>query len=124
MMARASSSSLVGLACLVGLAACNDSTAQNLAAAIAAEAKAKPAPSGVATAAASVAAATVPAQVPRNAPLPSAAPVALESLPSVPKYKQTNTYNGNVVYVPADCRGPYDVVLHFHGAHPYVKDLV
>jgi hypothetical protein len=38
-------------------------------------------------------------------------------------FRQTNTYNGNVVYVPEGCSGAYDVVLHFHGAHPYVKDL-
>ena len=29
----------------------------------------------------------------------------------------------NVVYVPEGCSGAYDVVLHFHGAHPYVRDL-
>lgn len=64
------------------------------------------------------------------APAPSASavsepkPVALDALPAVPRFRQTNTYNGNVVFVPDDCRGPYDVILHFHGAHPYVKEAV
>jgi hypothetical protein len=39
------------------------------------------------------------------------------------RFRQTSTYNGNVVYVPEACSGAYDVVLHFHGAHPYVKEL-
>jgi hypothetical protein len=43
--------------------------------------------------------------------------------PSV-RFKQTSTYNGNVVFVPEDCSGPFDVVLHFHGAYPYVKEVV
>jgi hypothetical protein len=51
-------------------------------------------------------------------------PVALDSLPAVLRFRQTNTYNGNVVYVPDDCSGPYDVILHFHGAHPYVKEVI
>lgn len=51
-------------------------------------------------------------------------PVAIDSLPAVPRFRQTNTYNGNVVFVPEDCRGAYDVILHFHGAHPYVKELL
>lgn len=51
-------------------------------------------------------------------------PVTLDSLPAVLRFRQTNTYNGNVVYVPEDCHGPYDVILHFHGAHPYVKELL
>jgi hypothetical protein len=108
---------LLGMATSAAPLACNDSTAQNLAAAIAAEAKPepKPAPSALPTPVVTAAVAT---------PLPSVAPVSLESLPAVAKFKQTNTYNGNVTYVPADCRGPYDVVLHFHGAHPYVKELV
>ena len=65
-----------------------------------------------------------------TAPTPSASvasepqPVALDSLPTVLRFRQTNTYNGNVVYVPDDCSGPYDVILHFHGAHPYVKEAI
>jgi hypothetical protein len=65
-----------------------------------------------------------------TAPTPSVSaasepkPVALDSLPAVLRFRQTNTYNGNVVYVPEDCSGPYDVILHFHGAHPYVKEAL
>lgn len=36
-------------------------------------------------------------------------------------FRMTVTYNGAAVYVPQSCQGPYDVLLHFHGAHPYVK---
>ena len=52
------------------------------------------------------------------------APVTPESLPATPRFRQTNTYNGNVVFVPEGCQGPYDLILHFHGAHPYVRELV
>ncbi|HKY38989.1 MAG TPA: hypothetical protein VJN18_23785 [Polyangiaceae bacterium] len=52
------------------------------------------------------------------------APVTPESLPATPSFRQTNTYNGNVVFVPEGCQGPYDLMLHFHGAHPYVRDAV
>lgn len=52
------------------------------------------------------------------------APVTPESLPTALTLRQTNTQNGNVVFVPEDCRGPYDVLLHFHGAHPYVRELI
>ncbi|HEY6078059.1 MAG TPA: hypothetical protein VIW29_04615 [Polyangiaceae bacterium] len=55
---------------------------------------------------------------------PSAASVSLESLPTLPRFKKTATYNGAPVYVPEGCQGRYDVILHFHGAHPYVRDLV
>ena len=54
----------------------------------------------------------------------AAAPVSLESLPRAVSFHQTNTYNGAVVYVPDGCHDAYDVILHFHGAHPYVRDLV
>jgi hypothetical protein len=73
-----------------------------------------------------------PAQAARPAAVASsaaAAPVGLgASTPtarasSPVSFRKTSTYNGNVVYVPEDCSGDYDVVLHFHGAHPYVKDL-
>jgi hypothetical protein len=68
---------------------------------------------------------------PLPAPPASVAPAASAALPSAAvsaasspvSFRQTNTYNGNVVYVPEDCSGDYDVVLHFHGAHPYLKDL-
>jgi hypothetical protein len=52
------------------------------------------------------------------------APVSLDALPRVISFRQTNTYNGAIVYVPEGCQGSYDLILHFHGAHPYVKDLL
>jgi hypothetical protein len=52
------------------------------------------------------------------------APISPESLPATPRFRQTNTYNGNVVFVPEGCQGPYDLILHFHGAHPYVRELL
>jgi len=52
------------------------------------------------------------------------APVSPEALPKALSFRQTNTYNGAIVYVPEGCRGNYDVILHFHGAHPYVKELI
>lgn len=52
------------------------------------------------------------------------APVSPDALPRAVSFHQTTTYNGAVVYVPDGCQGPYDVILHFHGAHPYVRDLV
>jgi hypothetical protein len=60
---------------------------------------------------------TVAAKEPPPVPAAPAAPTAPLS------FRRTSTFNGNVVYVPEDCSGPFDVVLHFHGAHPYVKDL-
>jgi hypothetical protein len=56
-------------------------------------------------------------------------PVTPESLavaePATPvSFRQTSTFGGAVVYVPDGCQGPYDVIVHFHGAHPYVKDLI
>lgn len=54
------------------------------------------------------------------APPSAAAPAALP--PASPSFRQTSTYNGAPVYVPEDCRGPYDVVLHFHGVHTLVRD--
>lgn len=59
---------------------------------------------------------------PVNAGVP--APVSPEQLPRAVSFRQTTTYNGAVVYVPDGCQGAYDVILHFHGAHPYVRDLV
>jgi len=43
---------------------------------------------------------------------------------AAPSFRQTNTYAGGVVYVPVACSGAYDVILHFHGAHNYVRELV
>lgn len=54
----------------------------------------------------------------------SAAVVSPESLPVLPRFKKTTTYNGAPVYVPEGCTGRYDVILHFHGAHPYVRELI
>ncbi len=54
----------------------------------------------------------------------AAPPVSPETLPRAVSFHQTSTYNGAVVYVPDGCQGAYDVILHFHGAHPYVRDLV
>ena len=56
------------------------------------------------------------------APVASATPAAVTG-PTV-TFRQTSTYNGAPVYVPDGCHGAYDVVMHFHGAHPYVRDLV
>jgi hypothetical protein len=39
-------------------------------------------------------------------------------------FKQTATYNGAPVFVPEGCQGQYDLILHFHGSHPYVRELV
>lgn len=50
--------------------------------------------------------------------------MALDALPPALKFRQTNTYNGAIVYVPEGCHDTYDLVMHFHGAHPYVKDLI
>lgn len=68
-----------------------------------------------------------PSAKPAAAPTASAnvpAPVSPDALPSVVTFRQTNTYNGAIVYVPQGCHDTYDVILHFHGAHPYVKELI
>lgn len=72
------------------------------------------------------AASAAPDAVPTASSAVSAAPsaVAAESLPALPQFRKTITYNGAPVYVPDGCRGRYDVILHFHGAHPYVRDLI
>lgn len=45
-----------------------------------------------------------------------------ERLPEAPlTFRQTVTYNGAPVFVPEGCQAPFDLLLHFHGAHPYVK---
>lgn len=72
-------------------------------------------------------AATASAAAPRNSARPSVdapAPVSLDALPPALTFRQTNTYNGAIVYVPEGCHDRYDLILHFHGAHPYVRDLV
>jgi hypothetical protein len=72
-------------------------------------------------------AASAPSSVASVAPAVPAA--AAKILPATPapdalSFRKTSTYNGAVVYVPSGCQGAYDVVMHFHGAHPYVKDLL
>jgi len=62
------------------------------------------------------------ADPPASAAVP--APVSPEALPRALTFHQTNTYNGAIVYVPDGCHDRYDLILHFHGAHPYVRDLV
>lgn len=64
-----------------------------------------------------------PRSTPKPAPATSA-PAATASAVEALRFHQTTTYNGNVVYVPEGCAGTYDVMLHFHGAHPYVKELL
>jgi hypothetical protein len=87
-------------------------------------------PARPSAAGATIAANTKPAPAASAAPAASsavsAAPsaVAPESLPALPQFRKTITYNGAPVYVPDGCRGRYDVILHFHGAHPYVLDLI
>jgi hypothetical protein len=112
MKAWAAAVALVALACAVVGAGVLGSRAQlqaeGLTASLAkAERNAKPAPAA-------------PSASTANEPRP----VALDALPAVPRFRQTNTYNGNVVFVPEGCRGAYDLILHFHGAHPYVKEAV
>jgi hypothetical protein len=51
-------------------------------------------------------------------------PVSLEALPRALTFRKTTTYNGAIVYVPEGCHDTYDVILHFHGAHPYVRELI
>lgn len=65
------------------------------------------------------------------APSTAAVPSTVAVTSSVPSasvapnvtFRQTSTYNGAPVFVPEGCSGAYDVLLHFHGAYPYVKDL-
>lgn len=71
--------------------------------------------------------ATPPSVGVRPPAAPSAAapaPVSLEALPRAITFHQTNTYNGAIVYVPDGCHDSYDLILHFHGAHPYVRELI
>ena len=87
------------------------------------------APGSAATPVATPPSASVSASLPATPALaaPSAAapaPVSLDALPRSITFHQTNTYNGAIVYVPDGCHDSYDLVLHFHGAHPYVRDLI
>jgi hypothetical protein len=82
-------------------------------------------PSGSAPALASAAPALASAESkPDVASAEMPAPVPLDALPRAITFRQTNTYNGAIVYVPEGCHDRYDLILHFHGAHPYVRDLV
>ena len=112
----------VGAAVL--LANSGSSTAENLAATLA-MAEQPVAAATARTPAAPAAPSAIPAApVPAPTSPASAAPVALDALPPALKFQQTNTYNGAIVYVPEGCHDTYDLVMHFHGAHPYVKELI
>ena len=65
-----------------------------------------------------------PAAPPRSATAVSAAAHGETEPPAAVTFRQTSTYNGAPVFVPEDCTGDYDLLLHFHGAHPYVKELI
>lgn len=52
---------------------------------------------------------------------PSGAAVAAPLPEAQVTFRMTTTYNGAAIYVPESCQGPYDLLMHFHGAHPYVK---
>jgi hypothetical protein len=65
------------------------------------------------------------AAAPEKAPdVPTTRSIDLDALSPSVTFRQTSTYNGAPVYVPEGCRGAYDVVLHFHGAHSLVRDQV
>jgi hypothetical protein len=60
---------------------------------------------------------------------PHAVPSASRATNATPpeaqlSFRQTITYNGAPVFVPEGCQPPFDLLLHFHGAYPYVKDEV
>jgi len=62
--------------------------------------------------------------MPAASPAPSAASASAPAAalpPAQVSFRMTATYNGAAVYVPQSCQGPYDLLMHFHGAHPYVK---
>ncbi|MES1183812.1 MAG: hypothetical protein ABUL60_08345 [Myxococcales bacterium] len=109
----------VGVAGLLAVGA--QANADSSTAALALAERTSPKPPASARAAVS----TTPAASPPSAASAEVpAPVSLEALPRVVTFRQTNTYNGAIVYVPEGCRETYDLILHFHGAHPYVRDLV
>lgn len=64
------------------------------------------------------------ASTPRPSSSTESPPLTPDALPKSVSYRKTITYNGAPVFVPEDCHGSYDVVLHFHGAHPYVLDEI
>lgn len=104
-----------------------ESLTNTLAAAERARATPRPAPAASVTAAAS--AATPVASVAHGEKPNEAAQAARDtqdepgSPPLLVSFKPTLTYNGAPLYVPEGCRDAYDVILHFHGAHPYVREL-
>jgi hypothetical protein len=111
--------SAVGAVVTAGLLALRaQASAEHLTGAlVAAELRARPA---------SARAATAPIRAPSPgtpAPAPATSAAAGPTVTEPLRFRQTSTYNGNVMYVPEGCSGAYDVILHFHGAHPYVKDL-
>lgn len=67
-------------------------------------------------------AAAAPPEPPRAASAPAIATPS--PAPATVGFEQTITVNGAPVYVPQGCSGSYDVILHFHGAHPYVRELL
>jgi hypothetical protein len=111
----------IGAAALAGtLALRAQASAEKLTGAlVAAELRARPA-TPVASVVPAQTVAPPPRVAPAAAPEPARPPAA--QLPAV-VFKRTSTLNGNVVFVPQDCSAPFDVVLHFHGAYPYVKEL-
>jgi hypothetical protein len=62
-----------------------------------------------------------------NKPLSSAAlqaePSPARAAPSL-ILRRTSTALGTPLLVPDPCDGDFDVLLHFHGAHPYIKEVV
>jgi hypothetical protein len=98
-------------------------SAENLTGAlVAAELKARPTSPRAPASPTETGAANEPPPVPAT-PAPPAAAEAVAAPAAPLSFRRTRTFNGNVVYVPEGCSGPFDIVLHFHGAHPYVKDL-
>jgi hypothetical protein len=106
----------VGVTLLLGMRA--PASADSLANTLALAERSKPA------ARASTSAPTSPSAARAAASVAVPAPVPLEALPRAVTFRQTSTYNGAPVYVPEGCHDTYDVILHFHGIHTSVRDLV
>jgi hypothetical protein len=87
--------------------------------------RAAPAPLAIGGNAPPAATASAPPATTSSAP-PAAASASAVTTTAAARvsFRKTATYNGAPVYVPDGCHGSYDVVMHFHGAHPYVRDLV
>lgn len=64
-----------------------------------------------------------PTESPAASTPPPPVAAAADAEPPRVAFKQTTTFNGAPVYVPQGCSGQYDVILHFHGAHPYVREI-